>query len=65
MDDYHSSATFANIWNETVKNTGLCITDKAVKIRTLELTALVNYPVINATADQEDSDEVREMIHYI
>ncbi|KJA29094.1 hypothetical protein HYPSUDRAFT_196518 [Hypholoma sublateritium FD-334 SS-4] len=57
LDDYNSTATFGNIWNETIKNTGLCITDKAVKIRTLEITAFVNYPVISATADQEDSDE--------
>lgn len=41
-----------------MKNVGLCITEKSAKLRTLELVAIVNYPVIKAIQDDEDMDEV-------
>ncbi|KAF8961420.1 kinase-like domain-containing protein [Flammula alnicola] len=57
LDEYEASAVFATIWSDTMKNVGLCITEKAAKLRTLELVAIVNYPMIKAMRDDDDMEE--------
>jgi hypothetical protein len=58
LSEFEESAVFAVIWNDTMKNIGLCITKKAAKVRTLELIAIVNYPVIKSMVDDEDVEDV-------
>ncbi|KAF8179207.1 kinase-like domain-containing protein [Pholiota molesta] len=57
LSEFEESAVFAVIWNDTMKNIGLCITEKAAKVRTLELIAIVNYPVIKSMVDDEDVED--------
>ncbi|KAF8185942.1 kinase-like domain-containing protein [Pholiota molesta] len=57
LSEYEESAVFGVIWNDTMKNIGLCITEKAAKVRTLELIAIVNYPVIKSMMDDEDVED--------
>ncbi|KAJ3495135.1 hypothetical protein NLJ89_g10676 [Agrocybe chaxingu] len=37
--------TLSSVWARSVKQLGLCVTEKAAKLKTLELTAVVNYPI--------------------
>lgn len=58
LNEYEESAVFAVIWSDTMKNIGLCITKKAAKVRTLELIAIVNYPVIKPMFDDDNVEDV-------